>query len=356
MFNKILTWLALLLTGISLGAYWFFAGRLGISANGSDWANFGSYVGGIFSGLAFLILIYQNYQREIEQKQQSENQRKQDFERTFFMMLEHHNNKLRFLEDKNSGVEKNGDKLSFVDYIYQVIIEKQGDFLSIRKMMNEGLYREYSELNAYFLNLFRILKFIYKNKFFNENNEYSSLLRSFISKKMLTILAYHLCGRDYTYNDYIVYINKFRFFEYMDIQNFEIDFLKKELGSSRVFKELSVEHKLKKINSRFNADNYFSIKMCFTIHNKEHNELKNDYWEKMTIHLVCCKRHCRPLIKSIFLPHYKIKNYIQVHLFIYFISTFEQAFDGNIEYKYIKNIYKEFTTELNNSPLIENRR
>ncbi|HGO5824510.1 TPA: putative phage abortive infection protein, partial [Mannheimia haemolytica] len=192
MFNKILTGLALLLTGISLGAYWFFAGQLGISTNGSDWANFGSYVGGIFSGLAFLILIYQNYQREIEQKQQSENQRKQDFERTFFMMLEHHNNKLRFLEDKNSGVEEKEGKLSFVDYIYQVITKNQRDFSSIRKVMSESLYREYSELNSYFLNLFRIIKFIYENKNFNENNEYSSLLRSFISKKMLTILAYHL--------------------------------------------------------------------------------------------------------------------------------------------------------------------
>ena len=113
MFNKILTWGAILLTIVAFGLYWYFAGQLGISNKGSDWADFGSYVGGVFGVLAFLIVVYQNYQRDKEQK-------KQDFERTFFMMLEHHNNKLRFLEDKNNGIEdSSGSKESLVDYIYQ---------------------------------------------------------------------------------------------------------------------------------------------------------------------------------------------------------------------------------------------
>ena len=73
MFNKLLTLGALILTVTAFGAYWYFAGRLGISNKGSDWANFGSYISGIFSGLAFLILIYQNSKLDKEQKEREFN-------------------------------------------------------------------------------------------------------------------------------------------------------------------------------------------------------------------------------------------------------------------------------------------
>lgn len=104
MFNKLLTGFAIFLTILAFGAYWYFAGRLGISNNGSDWANFGSYAGGIFAALAFLVVIYQNYQRDKEQN-------KQDFEKTFFMMLEQHNEKLHLLESKNIIIEDKENNL-----------------------------------------------------------------------------------------------------------------------------------------------------------------------------------------------------------------------------------------------------
>lgn len=352
MFNKILTCLALLLTAISLGAYWFFAGQLGISANGSDWANFGSYVGGIFSGLAFLILIYQNYQREIEQKQQSENQRKQDFERTFFMMLEHHNNKLRFLEDKDNGL----DKLSLVDFIYEKIVNNNHSFVSAKEEINSVHYKEYSEINAYFLNLFRILKFIYKNKEFNFNKEYSSLLRSFLSKKILTILSFHLCGKDRTYDEYIYYVNEFNFLEHMDIQYFESDFLMECFKYNQFFKNDFKVKNIRYFNSEMNNKIYYKIKEIFWYSRCDDNGFK-DYKERegasRVFEFFRIKRKNCPLPKDFWRKDYKILEYHQIHFFLYLILTFDKAFQGNLEYRYIKNIYQEFVTELKNSRLIE---
>lgn len=347
--TKILTCLGIFVTVIAFGIYWFFVGEMkffNFSNAGSDWANFGSYAGGIFAALAFLVVVHQNYERDKEQ-------RKQDFERTFFMMSEHHNNKLRFLEDKNSGVFYKEMNISFVDYIYQVINEKQRSFSSIRQFIDKECYKEYSELNSYFLNLFRILKFINKNSKFNEGNEYSSLLRSFISKKMLVILACHLCGRDYTYNDYISYINKFNFFEHMDIQNFEIDFLESEFQNSYLFNRGKFNFKM--FNLKLDINKYNDVKSFFSCV-LEYNELKENYLESKVIKLVSCKRTFGSVTKNLFIDNYKINKYTQVHLFIYFITIFDNAFNGNVEYKYIKNLYKEFAKELNDSPLLENKK
>lgn len=219
-------WYVLLVMGL-LGLY-FYQFHGGLSSESEKWDHFGSYVGGIFSAVTLLSVLHgmqlerkrfneQRIEFENEKKEQEERRKKEDFERTFFMMLEQHNIKLRELE----RISKDG--FSLVDKIYKNVIFKS-DFHSIRRHLNRN-DRLYSEIDSYFLNLYRILKFIYKNRAFNVDNEYSSLLRSFLSRKILIILAYHLCDRGKQYSDYINYINEFSFLEHLDLDDLEFRFI-----------------------------------------------------------------------------------------------------------------------------------
>lgn len=212
MFNKLLTGFAILLTILAFGAYWYFAGRLGISNNGSDWADFGSYAGGIFAALAFLVVIYQNYQRDKEQQ-------KQDFEKTFSMMLEHHNAKLKNLESLR--LQKSGERL--IDKYYNLILSKES-FSKLRDNLsnNDGIY---SEIDSYSLTLYRLLKFIYKNMDLNKDKEYSGFLRSFLSRKILVILAFNIRNKEKQYERYIECINKLSFFEHLNLDELEYRFI-----------------------------------------------------------------------------------------------------------------------------------
>lgn len=333
MFNKLLTGFAIFLTILAFGAYWYFAGRLGISNNGSDWANFGSYAGGIFAALAFLVVIYQNYQRDKEQK-------KQDFEKTFFMMLEQHNEKLHLLESKNIIIEDKENNL--VNFLYTRIMSGQLNFNQVRSEFETKYEIYYSEINVYFLNLYRVLKFIYKNRHLNIDNEYSSLLRSFLSRKILIILAYHLCGRDKTYDGYIRYVNEFHFLEHMDIESLEFGFVCSFFrGEIR-----NIDSVLPLLNREFDINTYNDIKGFFFAAG-DYKEVKDELYYNCFIEICSSKRNLRPIsAENIFVKRYKFYKYSSIPLFIYVISVFDQAFIGNLSYTYIKAPYKEICFKL----------
>ena len=201
---------------IAFGMYVWNFRNYDISDNSAKWNDFGSYIGGIFSALAFLGVVYQLHTTKQEQK-------KQEFERTFFMMLEQHNLKLNTI-----GQE-------VIDEIYDKIISNYGSMDSLRnKIEIQEKSKIYSEVNSYFLLLYRILKFIYENGELNNKNNYSSLLRSFISNKLLVVLSYHLSNRDDSYRNYIEYINRFSFLEHVNFIDLELEFIHQV---SRVEKE-----------------------------------------------------------------------------------------------------------------------
>lgn len=217
-----------LLVVLLLGLY-FYQFHGGLSSDSEKWDHFGSYIGGIFSAVTLLSVLHGmqlERKRFNEQKEEFENdkrvleerRRKEDFERTFFMMLEQHNIKINIID-------------SDVDEIYELILHNW-DFSHMRSRLESGdLSKQYANINSYFLNLYRILKFIYKNQNINEDNEYSSLLRSFISRKLLLILSFHLCRRDSSYSDYIKYIHEFHLFEHMDLAFLESNLLSMSIGS-----------------------------------------------------------------------------------------------------------------------------
>ena len=193
-------WLILLVLGlIAFGLYFykFNNGFQGLSGSTSEWDHFGSYIGGIFSGMAFLALIAEmrankkreeeqesRYQKQInklknEKKEQDKRWKKEDFERTFFMMLSQFNEKLSFLN--NSDIN---------DIYNSIVLDSFSYFETIR---NKTENEKYSDINMLFINLYRTLKFIDESHFeINNKKLYTGILRSYLSRKFLVILGFHL--------------------------------------------------------------------------------------------------------------------------------------------------------------------
>lgn len=351
--RKYLYLIAISLTLFAFLMYWGIVGDFKIwefSKSGNDWSNFGSYAGGIFAALAFLVVVYQNYQRDEEQK-------KQDFERTFFMMLEQHNSKLTFLESKDNGEFNEDEKVnrSIVDTIYNQIITNRGSFEELRKNFEIGKYHiYYSDINVYFLNLYRLLKFTDKNIKYNNNNEYSSLLRSFISRKLIVILVYHLCKReeDPSYKDYINFINKFSFLEHVDLVSLEVNFIANSVEANEEF----IFDILNNLNDRdFNVIKddieYHFFGFTYDSYDENKDPLPRPI-EAQRVELlqeiIAAKKECKELefennSEVINANFYDYKN-----IFIYMLSLFDElAFKNNIFYRNMYITYRKFIEEIN---------
>lgn len=304
----------------TLGIYLITFGKYGVSNDSEQWDHFGSYVGGMFSALAFLGVLYQLQSAKQDQE-------KQDFERTFFMMLGHHNSKLRFLEEKSNG--KNGK--SIIDLMYERLFR----FTSLEKIrINTDIEDDiYLDINSYFLNLYRILKFINKNVHFNVDNEYSSLLRSFLSRKVLLILAYHLCERDDSFNEYISLVNKFHFLEHIDFHPLEANFVScnLDLPYPCLYEALRNNMTYKEF---LNTD-----EMDWQIRSGRLDERGIDLGVIENFFILRNESKEVP----IFNYHGESDIKIPADIFIFILRTFnDEAFKGNKNYNRIKINYKNF--------------
>ncbi len=349
--EKNLWWLLLIIGLISLSVYfWQFHGTL---SNKSDkWDHFGGYIGGIFSGMAFLALIAEmrankkdkkiqekRYQYQIQNlKEQKEEQdkrwKKESFERTFFMMLEQFNRKLNSLEENK-----------YIDPVYSMILESK-KFIETRACLEYGKERNnYSNINQLFINLYRILKFIDNFKWLTTEDKrvYSSLLRSYLSRKLLVILGFHLCYRkgNPQYLDFISFIEKYNFFEHIGLSTLEMEFWKKYL------------HRPKDYLNDESGEGLYCI-YSYMITNKTHpvsmtREVEL-YLEK-TGHLkdrfinIIDNRISGKEINDDNNLQFKIPNngdYFSQFIFLHLLANFNRAFEDNIEYKDIQVCYKLF--------------
>ena len=349
--EKNLWWLLLIIGLISLSVYfWQFHGTL---SNKSDkWDHFGGYIGGIFSGMAFLALIAEmrankkdkkiqekRYQYQIQNlKEQKEEQdkrwKKESFERTFFMMLEQFNRKLNSLEENK-----------YIDPVYSMILESK-KFIETRACLEYGKERNnYSNINKLFINLYRILKFIDNFKWLTTEDKrvYSSLLRSYLSRKLLVILGFHLCYRkgNPQYLDFISFIEKYNFFEHIGLSTLEMEFWKKYL------------HRPKDYLNDESGEGLYCI-YSYMITNKTHpvsmtREVEL-YLEK-TGHLkdrfinIIDNRISGKEINDDNNLQFKIPNngdYFSQFIFLHLLANFNRAFEDNIEYKDIQVCYKLF--------------
>lgn len=341
--TKILTGLAIAFAFGMVGIYWYFVGQgryFSLPTEGSAWANLGSYVGGVFSALAFLVVVCQNYERDKEQ-------RKQDFERSFFMMLEHHNNKINFLIDKK--INRNGHDISIVEVLYQELIdypEGSKDY-DIRERAEIGDLRDiYVDVNAYFLNLFRILKFLYEHKEFNMGNKYSSLLRSYIPKNLLVVLSYHLYRRNNSYDEYIKYINEFSLFEHMDLFILEAVFISK-------LTSLREEDVYRLINSSKLIDKAVLEFQLLYFEKLYSDSVDVDYQKAKKIIVARFEGNALEIESG---NYYLKEKYLRNILFYTLVTFDDKAFKGNFDYVKLMNVYKNYIDYLKierNNPFLQ---
>lgn len=348
--EKNLWWLLLIIGLISLSVYfWQFHGTL---SNKSDkWDHFGSYIGGIFSGMAFLALIAEmrtnkkrekrqeeRYQGQInnlkrEKKEQDKRWAKEDFERTFFMMLSQFNEKLSFLNESD------------INDIYDTIAYDIPSKFNFRRVEAEG--KKYSDINMLFINLYRILKFIDESHFeINSKKLYTGILRSYLSRKFLVILGFHLLYRDSSYNNYIEYINKYNIFEHIGLKHLEVKVLKNNLGLRNVLgKKLEgeklykiiIEHILMekdKCNITLNVNNLPGINIDRSIDNSSKGNLNTFIQARIK------GEHFEFPIKLITESTYEF-------IFIHLIANFKpEAFSNSLEYRDTTKTYDLYISKI----------
>ncbi|MDG2942657.1 putative phage abortive infection protein [Exercitatus varius] len=321
-------WYVLLVLGL-LGLY-FYQFHGGLSSDSEKWDHFGSYIGGIFSAVTLLSVLHgmqlerkrfneQKAEFENEKREQEERRRKEDFERTFFMMLEQHNQKIKELNEKG-----------IIDELYNKIMNEDSytNIDDIKSNFNFGEnLKEYSELNVYFLVLYRFLKYIYENDRFNSGksnskNKYSSVLRSFLSRKLLILLVFHLSINldDEQYDEYRKYITYFSFLEHMDTLAIESDFLYRNIIRGHIKKEELYKELVKIVNNK----------------NVNIDKLSSSAKEVLGYRL----NKFYPLKLQFDVDTYYSRR---KYLFILILSIFEEnAFKGNPYYKDIQLTYKEY--------------
>lgn len=361
--EKNLWWLLLIVGIVFLSVYfWKFHGVL---ANESDkWDHFGSYIGGIFSGMAFLALIAEmrankkekklqeaRYLTEIEdlkkekdeqdkrwkkeKEEQDKRWKKEDFERTFFMMLSQFNEKLSFLDKSD------------INYIYDIIV--CDDIHSFSSIRNKAEGKKYTDINMLFINLYRMLKFIDESHFETNNKKlYTGILRSYLSRKFLVILGFHLLYRDSSYNNYIEYINKYNIFEHIGLKYLEIKVIKNNLNlKDFLYKYIEDEEYKAIIDHVLIKKDEYNIKK--TYNNPSLNKIINIKISKESSDL--CNKFIEARIKgeSFNFPgscNERCYGFIFMHL----IANFKpEAFANSLEYRDTTTIYNLYISELKNT-------
>lgn len=218
MFKKLVPYIFLLtaLFVLAVPSVYFIRFPGGFSENQTDWASFGSYVGGtvgaVFASLSFLALLYTVYLQREElstavtalnksaeaQVEQAKTYEIQKFETTFYSLLELHNQALQKLDTSTTVLSYLSNLKTQEKEISKYLDERQEHIL------------KNTELSQYFRILYQLLKFIAKsnvmnrNKVFNtsyladrsgitENEEfekmYASFVRSFVPVNILPVLA-----------------------------------------------------------------------------------------------------------------------------------------------------------------------
>lgn len=267
-----------------LGVYIYYFNALSIIKDTATWGTFGDYFGGtlnpIISLLALIGLLYTIHQQAQEMKatreelkQASEQQRKQveqqsrqseifnlqQFESTFFSLLEQHNNILEKIIVNNnkikitmiSSLNEKYEKCSILYKKYKEIYELEESHLMVSNQYIRNNIRQDPELRRYFIILFQLLKLISISlstnreaitECFSKNDEesrkgisklfidpkekiYSNILRSFIPNEILKLLALNCLTLDNssdmqnlkTFFNFQGLLNRYAFLEHLQL-------------------------------------------------------------------------------------------------------------------------------------------
>ena len=235
-------WIAIILFIGLLLIYYFNIFPLDETKKG-EWGTFGDFIGGtlnpLFALFSLFAIIYtikiqtkelqlsreelEATRKELEgsriaQQEQSESLRlqngaieKQIFENTFFSLLKEVNGLLNELYDGNA--------------VYNYIIELSNDRIYLEKeelknkfnLLNNGVMRNY------FMMLYQILKFIDNSLSTINKKTYSNIVRANSGNFILSLLAINCYSNDFS--QFKEYLEKYSFFEHIDISSDELFFM-----------------------------------------------------------------------------------------------------------------------------------
>ena len=235
-------WIAIILFIGLLLIYYFNIFPLDETKKG-EWGTFGDFIGGtlnpLFALFSLFAIIYtikiqtkelqlsreelEATRKELEgsriaQQEQSESLRlqngaieKQIFENTFFSLLKEVNGLLNELYDGNA--------------VYNYIIELSNDRIYLEKeelknkfnLLNNGVMRNY------FMMLYQILKFIDNSLSTINKKTYSNIVRANSGNFKLSLLAINCYSNDFS--QFKEYLEKYSFFEHLDISSDELFFM-----------------------------------------------------------------------------------------------------------------------------------
>jgi len=194
----------------------------------SDWGAMGDYFGGILNPvltfITIIILLWtthsQNEELKKQLKRQDEETKKANFDKMFTLMLEQHN--AFFLQNGFAESVTNIYKDLASEYCSS-IHSHYVDFEESKKMLEKVFSnKENNTINAYLRFLYRFLKYLSENKNNIENiNDYSDILRSFISDNLLHVIAINgLREPDVLskFEEYRNLLSEFKFLEHMNLK------------------------------------------------------------------------------------------------------------------------------------------
>jgi DnaJ-domain-containing protein 1 len=231
-----------------------------VSDDAGDWGTFGDFVGGTlnpflsFLALVILLRTFSMQRKELSLqrkelkktkallKKQTETQAKQQFESTFFALLNLHNKTLEdFFESKNIKIElEDGTKTNFFDKNLKDMLRDNKNLL---KKIKPYFHTGNEMYGQYFRTLYQLLKFIFteialdekeskrdalnfKNdiRLADKNNEkandiekrYSNIVRALIPDDVMKFLAVNCYCEDENdiYWEYKLLLERYDFFEH----------------------------------------------------------------------------------------------------------------------------------------------
>ena len=281
--------LLMVFTAIILYLY-FNQFSVSLSLNQSDWAGFGSYIGGtlgaFFAFASFWILFY----TFSSQQKQAKNNEIQKFETTFYSLLELHNQSLRELESKISNDKLDAlfdNSLRAWDASDEEIMSASDHTVFTPKeegVSNPDCYLECLqrfilkevELSQYFRVLYQLLKFVAKNNVHNTDYKfdtdyldrrnniseeyekmYASLIRGFVPVRLLPVLALNCIPTDkglHNLEKYRSLLEKYNFLEHIRLDLIPDNlatFLVLDRYSEALGKNREIEDKVVKIKAKY---------------------------------------------------------------------------------------------------------
>lgn len=236
----------------------YFISGLSIEKVGQFGDSFG-FINTLFSGSAFISLVITIYLQQQDMKNSKKEIEKQNFENTFFKMLELYNNVAKDLilerpkeytgDCSPAGMEEflyinykikekqlfRGEKdfkgkeviaellkiyTFYIKVFYKEIVNKYSNKVDYRIVLYEDFHKEFENIiSHYFETIYQILRFI-NNSHIENKEDYANLFKAQFSKSELELLFYYGTSKIAKKSSTVFFI-KYEFFEYLPLNNID---------------------------------------------------------------------------------------------------------------------------------------